>query len=177
MLERMEYIHLNINSLLPKIEELCIIAKSTYAAIIGISESKLDEYVLEPEIEIDDYKILRCDRNRQRGGVACYIRSDLSYNIISVFPSESESVFIEIMLPNSKPNSNSIVDHILASYPERVTQQGIIDVGLSDHQLIFCTRKIPRIKRSTHKHIKFRSFKHYSADLFKETLTSINFPN
>ena len=28
-----------------------------------------------------------------------------------------------------------------------------------------------------HKHIKFRSFKHYSADLSKETLTSINFPN
>ena len=27
-----------------------------------------------------------------------------------------------------------------------------------------------------HKHIKFRSFKHSSADLFKETLTSINFP-
>ena len=25
--------------------------------------------------------------------------------------------------------------------------------------------------------IKFRSFKHYLADLFKETLTSINFPN
>ena len=32
-------------------------------------------------------------------------------------------------------------------------------------------------KRGTHKHIKFRSFKHYSADLFEETLTSINFPN
>ena len=38
-------------------------------------------------------------------------------------------------------------------------------------------QKISRIKRGTHKHIKFRSFKHYSADLFKETLTSINFPN
>ena len=74
-------------------------------------------------------------------------------------------------------NSATIIDHILASYPERVTQQGIIDVGLSDHQLIFCTRKISRIKRGTHKHIKFRSFKHYSADLLKETLTSINFPN
>ena len=34
-----------------------------------------------------------------------------------------------------------------------------------------------RIKRDTHKHIKFRSFKHYSDDLFKGTLTSINFPN
>ena len=65
----------------------------------------------------------------------------------------------------------------MASYPERVTQQGIIDVGLSDNQLIFCTRKPSRIKRGTHKHIKFRSFKHCSADLFKETLTSINFPN
>ena len=28
-----------------------------------------------------------------------------------------------------------------------------------------------------HKHIKFCSFKHYLADLFKEILTGINFPN
>ena len=53
----LHFIHLNINSLLPKIEELRIIAKSTNAAIIGISESKLDESVLEPEIEIDHYKV------------------------------------------------------------------------------------------------------------------------
>ena len=99
----LHFIHLNINSLLTKIEELRITAKSTNAAIIGISESKLDESVLEPEIQIDDYKILRCDRNRHGGGVACYIRNDLSYNIISVFPSEIESVFFEILLPNSKP--------------------------------------------------------------------------
>ena len=57
-------------------------------------------------------------------------------------------------------SSATIIDHILANYPERVTQQGIIDVGLSDHQHIFCTRKISRIKRDAHTHIKFRSFKH-----------------
>ena len=74
-------------------------------------------------------------------------------------------------------NSTSIIDHILASYPERVTQQGIIDVGLSDHQLIFRTRKISRITRGMHNHIKFHLFKHYSAHLLKGTLTSINFPN
>ena len=74
-------------------------------------------------------------------------------------------------------NSATIIDHILTSYQERVTQQGIISVGLSDHQLIFCPRKISRIKSGTRKHNKFRSFKNYSADLFKETLTSINFPN
>ena len=50
---------------------------STNAAITGISESKLVESVLEPEIQIDDYKILRCDRNRHGGGVACYITNEL----------------------------------------------------------------------------------------------------
>ena len=55
-------------------------------------------------------------------------------------------------------NNAIIIDHILASYPERVTQQNIIDVGLSDHQLIFCTRKISRIKRGTHKQINSVKF-------------------
>ena len=77
-------------------------AKSTNVAIIGISESKLDESVLEPEIQIDDYKILQCDRTRHGRGAACYIRNDLSYNILSVFSREIESVFFEISLPNSK---------------------------------------------------------------------------
>ena len=35
------FIHLNVNSLLPKIDELGNIAKLTNAAIIGISKSKL----------------------------------------------------------------------------------------------------------------------------------------
>ena len=81
----LHFIHFNINSLPPKIEELRIIAKSTNATILGISESKLDESVLEPEIQTGDDKILRCDRNRQGGGLVCYIRNDLSYNVISVF--------------------------------------------------------------------------------------------
>ena len=45
-------------------------------------------------------------------------------------------------------NSPTIIDHILASYPERVTQQGIIDAGLSDHQLIFCIRKLLGLKEA-----------------------------
>ena len=58
---------------------------------------------MEPEVQINDYKIFRCHRNRHGGGVACYIRNYLSYNIISVFPREIESVCFEILLPNSKP--------------------------------------------------------------------------
>ena len=51
----------------------------------------------------DVIEILRCDRNRHGGGAACSIRNDLSYNVVSVFPSEIESVFFEILSPNSKP--------------------------------------------------------------------------
>ena len=65
----LHFIYRNINSLLSKIEELRDIAKSTNAAVIGICKSKLDASVLNPEISIDNYKILRCDRNRQGGGV------------------------------------------------------------------------------------------------------------
>ena len=48
---------------------------------------------------------------------------------------------------------------------------------MSDHQLIYCTRKISRIKRGSHKQIQFRSFKHYTVDLFGQELSKLNFPN
>ena len=43
-------------------------------------------------------------------------------------------------------SSTSLIEHILPSLPERISQEGVINVGLSDHQLIYCTRKISRIK-------------------------------
>ena len=43
-------------------------------------------------------------------------------------------------------SSTSLIDDILAIPPDRVFQEGVINVGLSDHQLIYCTRKIIRVK-------------------------------
>ena len=45
----LHFLHININSILPKIEELRNISKLSNASIIGISESKLDKTVLEGE--------------------------------------------------------------------------------------------------------------------------------
>ena len=70
----LHFIHISINSLLPKIEELHRIACLSNAAVIGVSESKLDIFIFDSEIEIDGYNILRFDRNRHGGGVACYVR-------------------------------------------------------------------------------------------------------
>ena len=96
-------IHHSINSLLLKFEELLIIAKSNNAVIIGMTETKLDESPLELEIQVDNYKILWCGRNMHRGGVACYIRNDFSYNSMSIFPRENESIFLEIFFVTKFP--------------------------------------------------------------------------
>ena len=46
-------IHLNINSVLSKVDELRVIAKKSKAAVIGVTESKLDATVLDGEVNID----------------------------------------------------------------------------------------------------------------------------
>ena len=73
-------------------------------------------------------------------------------------------------------SSSSIIDQIPGSFPDRVTQRRTLNVGLSDHQLIYCTRKITRIKTGGHKQIKFCSFKNYTIDGYEKALVEINFP-
>ena len=58
-------------------------------------------------------------------------------------------------------SSSCIIDHILASFPDRVTQREILNVGLSDHQLIYCKRKITGIKTGSHNQVTFCSSKLY----------------
>ena len=240
----------------------------TKAAVIGITECKLDEFIFQSEIEIDNYDLLRCDRSRNGGGVACYVRSDISYVQKDFFPNVIENIFFEILLPKTTPitigfmhrppiqtnfleilnmafekvdidkneiyilgdfninmyhnnryivrddntisskflshdiknyhqfctmhglkqliqsptrvtcSTSTLIDHILTSAPSRVSQKGVINVGVSDHQLIFCTRKISRIKTGgDHKYLNFCSLKNYTADYYKETLKQVDFPN
>ena len=54
---------------------------------------------------------------------------------------------------------------------------GVIDSGISDHNIVFCTRKITKEKTGDQRITQFRSYKNYSAELFEEALKDINFPN
>ena len=75
-------------------------------------------------------------------------------------------------------SSTSLFGHILTSVPERIYQEGVINVALSDHQLIYCTRETSRIKTGgVHKKIKFCSLKNYAVDGYKNALREINLPN
>ena len=60
-----------MNSLLPKIDEVKLIANKSNATIIGISETKLDNTIMDSELKIEGYDLIRSDRNRHGGGVAC----------------------------------------------------------------------------------------------------------
>ena len=226
----LHFLHINVNILLSKIDELRDIVSHTKPAILGVTESKLDGSVTNQEVNISDYIILRNDRNRHGGGVSCYIRSDLCFNSRNIFSNSIEHNFFDLLIPKMKPisigifyrppNANnflesfindlkqidfkkseayflgdfninlllndkfvlkenqsltfrnfnspflskykelcqkfslkdiiheptrvtsttsSLLDHILTNAGWKISQKGVIDVGLSDHRLIYCT--------------------------------------
>jgi len=245
----MHFTHININSILPKIDELRLIASEIKCVLISISETKLDETIQDEEIKIQGYNLIRNDRNRNGGGVACYVREDIHFNIREELSDEIESIFFDILLPKSKPilvgvlyrpanqfnflnkfsdklnsimdnfqelyilgdinidkksplakqyneiccfhglkqliksptritvNTSTTLDHILTNSKEKVSESGVIDISLSDHQMIFFTRKSTKQKFYKHKNINVRSMKNYSEIEFLNILKEIDFPN
>ena len=265
----LHFVHLNINSLPSKIEELRQIAKNTASAVIGLSETKLDKTIFDSEVSIPNYSLIRKDRNRKGGGVACYIRSDICFNSQSYLSDEIENISFDLLLPKTKPisiaiiykpptdnrcldylskglndfnlmendllilgdtninildngenildkykdmskrksnlgaipkkyaqicstlglkqlikhptrttcHTSTLIDHIITNCEEKVTQSGVINTSLSDHQLIFCNRKIKRVKTNNHKQISFHSLKIYLMENFEQELRNIAFPN
>ena len=61
------------------------------------------------------------------------------------------------------------------SVPDNVTQSVVLSVGFSDHLVIYCTRKVKKIKLGTHKSIKIRSLKKYDKTMFNEKLLECDF--
>ena len=74
-------------------------------------------------------------------------------------------------------SSSTLIDHILTKSMEKIFQSGVINIGISDHQLICLTQKLHRMKSNTHKQIKIRSLKNYSIESLNKGLSMINFPS
>ena len=66
---------------------------------------------------------------------------------------------------------------MLTNSPSKFSQSGVIDLRLSDHDLIYCRRKTSLPKSHKHNEIFFRSLKRYSAEKFLGILREIVFPN
>ena len=74
-------------------------------------------------------------------------------------------------------NSYSLIDHILTNSTENIFQSSIIDCGMSDHQLIFCTRKVKWAKSNKHNNVFLGSLKQYIVNVFVKELQKVNFSN
>ena len=72
--------------------------------VIGINETKCDETVNDSEIVLPDYDLLRCDRSRNGGGVALYIKNGLDFKRRDDLCDQNvECIWIELTLPNKRP--------------------------------------------------------------------------
>lgn len=67
-------------------------------------------------------------------------------------------------------NCSSTIDLILTSEPYKISQHGVISVGLSDHDLIYCTSKISKDQINKHNTAQIRSLKNYDKVKFIEKL-------
>ena len=71
---------------------------------LKINETKIDSSILDAEIHIDNYTIVRFDRNRFGGGVAIYIKNNIPYTERKdLVPDYLEMTCVEITRQHSKP--------------------------------------------------------------------------
>ena len=124
----LHFLHINVNSLLPKIYEVNLIANKSNATILGISETKLDNTIMDSELKIEGYDLIRSDRNRHGGGVACYIKKDRHYNVRANCPTNFENIFLDLLLPNSKP----ILIGILYRPPDQSVFLDMVSSAIAD---------------------------------------------
>ena len=79
----MHFVHFNARYLLPKMSELRLFAVKSKPVVIAISESWLDDSVLDGEVSIDGYSLQRNDKNRQGGGVCLYTERKKETHILT----------------------------------------------------------------------------------------------
>ena len=95
---------LNITSLPKHIDEVRILLADRSIDILAINETRLDDSILDREVHILGYDIIRRDRNRNGSGVCLYVRSTVNYSLrLDLSVNQLENLCIEVRKPRSKP--------------------------------------------------------------------------
>ena len=83
-------------------------------------------------------------------------------------------------------NTSIIIDHIFTNAQDSISHSGVINTAInsgviintiSDHNRMYCTRKILEGKYNKHKELTFHSLRNYSVDVYKQALERASFPN
>ena len=95
---------LNINSLLRHHDELSNFLFEKGIHILALNETKLDSKISKDLLKIENYRIERCDRNREGGGIALYIKDGIKYHVRKDLPEKSiELLCIEVEPLKARP--------------------------------------------------------------------------
>ena len=109
----LKIVHINIRSLLPKIEQLRIILQEAKIDIVTICETWLNNRIDTSLVDIKGYKSFRLDRKnpdnkaKRGGGLLVYINDDLALGAkaltnLNTMNGDLESQWIEIDRPNAR---------------------------------------------------------------------------
>ena len=77
--------HLNINTLLPNFNELYVLIHKHNIHILCLNETRLNSTILNVEIQISGYSLIRRDRDRNGGGVAIYVCNYINADVMDKF--------------------------------------------------------------------------------------------
>jgi hypothetical protein len=99
----LHFVHLNVRSLLPKIDEIRLLVCKSEVGVLCFTETWLDSSVCDSEIEIGNYSVFRKDRNWNGEGICAFVRSDIAFNVRSDLNADLEIIWLDICLPKTKP--------------------------------------------------------------------------
>ena len=71
-------------------------------------------------------------------------------------------------------HTKTLIDYIIHS-PEKVIQIGLIEMGLYNFELIYCSQKMLFLKLNEHYRISLSTMKNFSDEFFFETITQMKF--
>ena len=89
-------LYFNARSLLPKLDELRAAILIHKPDIICIVETWLDESISDNEVGIQNYDIVRLDRNRHGGGILIYVNSSFSHSLVFSGPNDLELIVLSV---------------------------------------------------------------------------------
>lgn len=161
----LSFMHLNAQSLFPKINEMQLMVENVRPDLLCISETWLTPSIKDMMVNISDYIIVRHDRatHRRGGGLATYIKS----NVLS-----GADIYKHHNLWISNHDVANILD-LVFSNSKSILKCGSWSTHISDHEPVYVIRKKRRmpLERTT---FKCRNFHNYQKEEFQMDLCAYN---
>ena len=136
-------VHLNVRSLLPKIDEIRCILNSCNFDVFAVCESWLNQTIMDSEIVVDGYTVHRKDRpNSIGGGVCLYVKNDYTFTVSNDLMFDDvkalwgelklDSINLLISVTYRSPSSGSIYFDSLLDMIENASKKELDMIILGD---------------------------------------------